>query len=502
MAFDTASNGNALALETESQEEKERGMTATLEHERDLCTQLIRRVVAAHPNILSQKDVHVYERDVFSDFALAVGGYTDLEDKIKALREMRQRWIPMLAEQAPILERKFRDKMEEAIRNKWIGRRSATRWMSRLSADNAYYMEKKSFIEDAEKFPAYLKRWQDVAEKRQKLVAHPSFERLKLTDVPNLNLLKNEEDFLNRPYEERVHLVAILNAALAAKSKEMDQLFSKAKAQLRGAASAKAMSWNKIGPWLEKIFKSNAKPELIDDFLSNRGAMPLQKLIANWTEASKRFQEIEKDRSAKGTPRGVHFVSLEVFLNWRYEQRTAYLKHTEESMEALEEEDESLLQIRHELSAGDWESAEALIEKIDRDRLSDKQHTRLQSMEKYFREHGTKSLKTEAANTGRSPVVIIREIENLLGHVPPQLTMFYRKALSRGYQSFWAWTTCMYNRVWCHQNNFLSEEREQAMEREAKQQTRDRIRNGHSKRGTEANIIKDDTNVPSEQFPQ
>lgn len=474
---------------------KEDMLDMELEKERNLCSQAIRRTVAAHPNILTQADVNAYETSVFSDHALAVSGYTKLEDKIQALREMRTRWIPMLSAQAPILENKFRRQIEEAIGKKWIGRKSVARWMQRLSADNAFYMQKKEFIENPEKFPKYLKQWQEVAEKREKLMKDPQFKLLRGKDVTKLGVFKNDEEFLNKSYEERKNLLSIIDAALRAKSREMPQLYKEAKSQLEGAARNKAMSWNKIGPWLEKIFSSNAKPELIDDFLSGRGNMPLSKLIANWTQASKRFQSLDDKRKTKGTPRGMHFVKMEVFLNWHFERRKAYLDHAEESIEEIGNEKEVILKIRHELGSQDWESAESLIAEARREPMTEAQNKRLNSMEKYLREHRSKLTEKEQKEKERSPDEIMKEIESLLGGIPPQLQKFYRKSLNRGYQSFWAWTTLMYNRVWCHQHNYLDENKEKTMEKSSKEKTRQRIKDGHSDYGLEANVVKDDTNA-------
>lgn len=489
-------------METASQEKitgtdgtSEMGDLQELDRVRRRCVNRVASIISSAPHVMTKADERAYRDEVFSDKALIRDGFTTVRDRIKALQQNLDVYLPQMQTQAPLLEKKFRGKIDEAISKKWIGRRSATRWMSRLSAENALFYQKKVFIN--EKFPVFLKNWQEVAEKRENLLKHPQLKMLKGKDVPKLGIFKNDDDFLNKSYDERKNIVSMVEAALSAKAREMPLLFSQARSQLEGAARKKALSWSKIGPWMEKIFKSGAKAETIDDFLNNKGNMPLSKLIANWTEASQRFESLEEKRKKKGTPRGFHFVKMEVFLNWHFERRKAYLDHAEESIEGIGNESDTILKIRHELGAEDWDSARQLILEAKQQPMTEQQSKRLGSMEKYLRENSNLAVAAPEEKTAlRDPLVITKEINAIISEsVPAPMQKFYKQTMSKGYQCFWAWTTLLYNRVWCHQHHFLSDDKERHLERTSHDKTRDRMKEGHSKYGTEANVVKGDTNA-------
>ncbi len=461
-------------------------------------------LVAANPNTLSKADVQVYERDVFSEEALAISGKVSFEDKIKALQENLDRFLPEMEREVPALERKFRSQLENAIAQKWIGRRSVARWMQRLATDNAYYYQKKVFIEDPEKFPKFLKNWEKVATERKKLLDNPLIKTLSGSNVKNLNIFLNEEDFLNRPFEERENLVAAVQAALSVKAQQMPQLHAKAKYMLEGAARNKALSWNKIGVWLDRIFKSGASCETIEAFIQGQGStiggkrMTLNRLIANWSEASTHFRTIEHKRQNKGTPRGFHFVTLEVFLNWRFEQRKAYLSEAENSFEQIKHQNEDVLKIRHELAAQDWDSAEDLLTHAMAKPMTLEQKTKLESLKKFLREHQKQEDRPPAGTIPETALELRKEMRALLAQIPSPMVPFYEEALRYGdYQTLWALTTIVFNRIWCYQHNFLDDQKERTLEKQAKDDTRKYIRQGHKRRGHEAVSVKEDTNTES-----
>ena len=121
---------------------------------------------------------------------------------------------------------------------------------------------------------------------------------------------------------------------------------------------------------------------------------------------------------------------------------------------------------------------------------------KLQSMKTFLKQHRTdkgKDQKKEKENPTSEQV--LAEMQSLIAQLPWQLQRTYVKALNKGYQAFWALTTLMYNRVWCHQHNYLDVGKERRWEEDAKKKTRRRIEIGHQKIGHEVNVVKGDTNT-------
>ncbi|MBI2636282.1 hypothetical protein HYW84_03075 [Candidatus Peregrinibacteria bacterium] len=471
-----------------------------IDHLRDKGIRQFRRLAESTPNVLSRKDEELHLEDS-SNSGMERWGHVTENQKIKFLKDLLDN-IRELEHRAPHLERKFRSQIENAIAQKWIGRRSVARWMQRLAADNAYYWQKETFINDSEKFPKFLRNWEKVATGRKQLLGNPMIKKLSSGDVKNLNIFLNEENFLNRPFEEREGLVAAVRAALAAKERQMPQLHAKAKYMLEGAARDKALSWSKVGVWMQRIFTGGANAELIEQFINGAGAtidckkMTLTRLIANWSEASAHFRVIENKRRQKGTPRGFHFVKLEVFLNWRFEQRKSYLSEAENSFEDIRGQDELALKIRHELAAQDWESAEDLLQYAASKPVTQEQKDKLDSLRKFLREHQNRADRPVAGAIPETPQELRREMSALLAQIPSSMRPFYEEALRYDdYQTIWALMTIVFNRIWCYQHNFLDDQKEKTLERKAKEETRVYVRRGHKRRGHEAVNVKDDTNT-------
>ncbi|MSR87160.1 hypothetical protein EXS70_03250 [Candidatus Peribacteria bacterium] len=405
------------------------------------------------------------------------------------------------------LQKDFMEKLDAAHRKQpvpLLSSASYKEWQGRFR--NAYFKEKESFV--TSQLPDFVRNWETLLAKRAELLKNPGAKALTTKHVQELGSFKNDKVFGELSNKKRIGLVASVQAALLANEKNVPQLFAQAKGMLETAARQKALSWDKVGVWLERIFKSGATTELIGEFINGSGAaiggkkMTLGKLIANWGEASTHFHAIENKRHKKGTPRGFHFVKMNVFLDWTYEQRKAYLSEAENRFNNIKDESYVFLQIQHELGAKDWDSAEGLIDSVKKELkdgsllMGEENRTKLQSMEKFLREHRSVDHPTgKAGEEVVDPDAMKAEMEGYLNLLPHELRNTYRKALNRGYQAFWALTTLMYNRVWCHQHNFLDTERERKMEAEAKEKTRERIEQGHEKVGHEANVLKDDTDT-------
>ncbi len=461
--------------------------------------------------ILGDADIKVYE-EAMSDERLASVGKIRHQDKVQYIREdIEKSMVQRLLSDAEKLERQFREGIKMAS-GKWISEAKANWWIGKLENKSIPFHKKHLFImkqinktegeefTDEKAFTAFLNNWRFVAEKAEKLRGHPQMKYLTSADVPELTTFQNVGQFLALSYKKRKALVKTVDAALTAKEMQIPQLYTKAKTMLNWAVQRQALSPSKVGSWLERIFKSEAKAEEIDQFLNNKGSMPLQSLIDNWAKASKHYQVIEAKRKALGSPRGFHFVKMDVFLNWGYDQRTSYLNEADNRFTDIRDESYVFLKIRHELGAKDWDAADELIDSVKSELndgsllMSEENRNKLSVMEKFLREHRTDT-KEKKSQEKPSPDDVIAEMHELLDQLPDQLKRTYKKALGKGYQAFWALTTLMYNRVWCHQHNFLDVGREKTLEKDAKEKTIERVDQGHNKNIVEANYVKGSTNT-------
>lgn len=486
---------------------KDRNEQQELSDMRQKCMQNIRGRIGGC-KVLGSADLKIYEDEVISDKGLARAGKIFHRDKINYIREVEQSLLPQLLAEAQKVERSFMPKVEEAKKKGWISEQSANRWLKRLTDGSVAFHKKHRFIttdengsNDVKSFMSFVKNWQEVADKAKELREHKEIKKLTSSDVPKLSTFMDHKQFLNLSFKNRQELLKTVDAALEAKVKQMPQLYEKAKGMLNTAVQRQALSPGKVGGWLERIFKSNANATEIEQFLNNSGSNPLQKLIANWTDASKHFHKLEAKRKSLGSPRGFRFVSMNVFLDWKYDQKTAYLEEAENRFNNIKDESYVFLKIQHELGAEDWESAEELIDGVNKELddgsllMSEENRKKLKSMERFLQQHRKDGGKDKKKHVNPTNEEVLAEMEGLVAQLPWQLQQTYIKALNKGYQAFWALTTLMYNRVWCHQHNFLDVGKERRWEEDAKKKTRRRIQMGHERIGHVVNVVKKDTDT-------
>lgn len=492
--------------------EPEEDRLQIVENLRETAMQRAMRMVAAAPNVFTRKDAEGIMEE-YSEQGMRRLGYVTIDEQIASLRKLISHGIDDLERRSRETERKFRAAIEQDM-GKRIGRRSVSRWMQRLAAENAYYWQKEQFVEDlSEKdestdvllenpktLEGFRRNWRIVATRRQNMKTDPLFKSLSKNDVARLSMFKDDESFLQRPFDERLNLVCEVQAAIAAKKRQMPRLHDQAKSMLHAAVANKDLSPNKVGAWMNRIFQSGASADLIEQFISGSGGviagqkMTLGGMIANWHKASAHFMEIEKKREKRGTPRGFNFVKMNVFLGWDFERRKAYNQEADNRLEGLKGPD-IFWQIRHEMDAGDWESAEYFMEKAENTyMLSDTEQNQLKSMRNYLNLHRTKDEKSKQSNQRRDPKEISKDLHSIIrNEIHPAEQETYTDACSGDFQRANAHFSCKYNRKWCHDHNFYDSAKEQEMEKEQKDPTRKRMKEGHKKRGMEVNVVKDDT---------
>lgn len=382
-------------------------------------------------------------------------------------------------------------------RPRCVSRENIREWSDRFKNRSVDYKKKEHFVQN--ELPKYISRWRAVAQKRHELLNNPRMEALKKSKKiksEDLSEFLNEDKFLNAHYKRRLELVDAVKAALlsTAKGGDTEKLYDEAQSQLQKAVSANALSQGKVGTWLRRIFESGANPESIEKFIKGSSKTSLGSLIHNWTEVSKKYNELEKKRVEKGTPRSFHFVHKTIFLDWHYEKRKAYIEEADKRFKDISKTRDDFAQIRSALDMKDWEEADMLIKRAKVKPLKEEESMELRSMEKFLREHREPEEAKEGPKRVPSDKDVVGEMRELLMQVPPSQRQLHVEMLQRGAQAFRCLRVCWYNRVWCVQHGYLSPDKELEWKEHAEANTWKRIRHGHGNR-MEANDIRDPTNV-------
>lgn len=414
---------------------------------------------------------------------------TATRESIADLEQHKSSYQQMLRS-AEQLQRDFLRQLDHACNRPipLLSRQSYDEWIGRFRA--ALYKEKEDFVQ--RRLPEFIGNWETLIAKRGELLKNPRIKELSSEDVQDLAEFLEDAKFGNLSNKKRIGLVASVHAALLAKEKNMPQLFAQAKGMLEAAAQAKALSWSKVGVWLERIFKSGAESGLIAEFINGSGAriagkkMTLTRLIANWSEASTHFRVIENKRGEFGTPRGFHFVSMEIFLNWGYEQRKAYLAEAEHRFTDIRDEPYVFLRIRHALDCKDWEEADMLIAEVKGQiadgslLMSDGNAAKLQSMENYRRTHAP--LSPQEAMPEEDPEAVVLRMRSALAEIPyPWIQDRFERAIALGRDTLQAYCSLNYNWDWCRRHGYSSDALDAELRERAKEETFDHLKHGQPK---------------------
>jgi hypothetical protein len=366
-----------------------------------------------------------------------------------------------------------------------ISLQSIGEWDERFKRENVHYMQRKEFIHN--KLPTYIENWRRVAKRRGELLKNPACKKLSAADIPDIDKFFDEETFLNLHYNERSGLCAMVQAALSAGGSRMQEFYGKAKDMLQRAANDGVIAKGKVGTWLERIFESKADPALIEAFVSGKGDLPLATLIGRWRKVAEDFDTLQKRVDKEGKPPSFSFITKKKFLDMHYESRLAYLREAEHRMKDREIAGVPplLLDIRRELDAKDWDSAEHLIGQVRRKELSAFDLQKLQSMEQFLRtqrkEQGVKS-NTEHGDPHA-------ELRSLIGELPAVVQPLFTKTAQRGEGAMRCLKSLWYNREWCRQHGHLSDEREELLRQRSRSDTERVVKQGHGK-GYENNTLE------------
>lgn len=455
------------------------GQRAVREHLRAEALSKVRAAVAS-TSALTEADLSSYERIVLSEAALEQGGARTHEEKMRFLQQNVSLYIPQVIADARRMESQFLS-MVSSLESKGMDRASAQRWRDWLKKDTRLWYQKKNFL--TKNFPVLHSRWTRLLADEKTLETKIQSRKKASGKNPALEAYR-ATDYRSSSLSRREVIVNNALASLTAHESGRDALFAKAQSVLQGAAARGVLAPEKVSVWMRRIFQSNADDKLIADFLDGGGSNSLPSLVGRWAKVRGRFDAVEEKRTAGGGAQGFHFVTLDTFLRWHYDARTAYVEQAERR---LQESPETagyavLLDIRRELDMEDWRSAQSLIEQAKKLPLSEKERGDLASMQQYLStqqslQPQTAQEKEHEADPNADMFKALAELQQMNGSV----YSLYTRAMARGIGPFSALCSLMYNRCWCRKQAIMEDSDEHLLREQAKEETKDVVEHGHRK---------------------
>ncbi|MBI3619328.1 hypothetical protein HY213_04840 [Candidatus Peregrinibacteria bacterium] len=453
--------------------------------------------------LLTDKDYRDYREEVYDESKLELVGKKTYEEKTQAILEDQQKYFPKMLAEAKELEQKFNADISQAFEKGWIGAASVTKWKNRLKSSEVGQYAKKTFLK--EKFPKYYKNWEKLGKSMDDIEKDVKQMHLTENDIEQLGMVKLEA-FKDGHFEYKKNIVDKILAQIAVLKKleknpqaRYKELYKKAEAKLQNAVTEGGLAAWKMGSWLRKIFESGADPGKIEAFLIGKGKEPmtLSELVDRWTEVGREFGRIEDMRRKIGTPRTFHFVHKNIFLDWHYDKRKAYVEEAGRRFADINRERPDFLSIRNALDMQDWDIAQREIAEAKSKPMTVEDGQKLQSMEQYLRQHRSDGGKEQTKEERKpSDQEVVDETRHWLEQIPAEHRRSHVLSL-RSARMFRAKRILWYNRVWCRRHHYLDDDKEKVLQKSAEMQTPERMKHGHSTRGLEANDVTNPTNVHS-----
>jgi hypothetical protein len=411
-------------------------------------------------------------------------------DNIRTREEFFDGYARDMLRSALDVHARFTQPLKRALDQRIISKASYDRWMTRYFSESEF-KAREYWVQ--QQFPAYIDRWQRAASERKELLKNPQLKLL--ADNRDVRMLQDESMFLNMHYDRRVDLMAKVRAALAVNGKDkgaevFKKLHAKAQGILRGAVQEGILSGNKIGSWMERIFKSSATPEMIDRFLSPGNSTSIYALMTKWRAVRRRYDAVhQKGAPLKNPAVGMYIIPAERFLMMHYTQRLRWVEEAEQRITDatnIDKERPVFIRIRHALDVKDWEDAERYINQAAMEDLNDSDRSRLDSMRRYLTQ--MRSDKKNDAKNGREKqdkpngAQLCKQISEVVSTSVPSFMqdMVVRLLRSnhpnRGVHQL-RWIT--YNNKWCRDHNFLDYERaKKGASKESAEATAQRVKDG------------------------
>ncbi len=463
------------------------------------CRQKLEECARDSNSALSLSNVAEIERAGFSEEALAFA--VTEEKKTDALLEWLEKFIPELIGDAKAAG----STIDEAERNHWILKSSADAWRKKMKMGS--WTEKRAFVTGKDVSPqahtlrAFRKNWERIAhdakavkELEMKLRLTPE----ELQSIPPLRAL-HAPSFRDGSlsYADRRTIVdaalKYLRARLSKQAAGEPLAQSITSLQKRIQEKMKAVDAvpeirSTIRSHVERTFKNKEKANTADDYQSF-----LREVLSEWPRIQQ-FAQLEERRKKEGTRPNFKFVQFSVFFfDWSNGQQQTYLQEGERSFIDVLKTKGIVLKIRHELSAEDWDEAEALISEAKLVKnLTEEDRADIRSMEAYLHEHSGGKRRFNSKEQPDPATIYGRMHQALRGISSASVRRRYELACSYDYQTAWAYMTQVYNWKWCRLHGYSTDEVDEGFRRRAKAETYQHLKHGQP-RGYANNDFSGDT---------
>ena len=368
------------------------------------------------------------------------------------------------------LFKEFETELNAAERTGLINGASVKKWIARFKNPGTNLQAKQYFV--SQQFPSYVSNWRKVHEKRNGLLKDPAIKTMTTKDIAEIQTFLDNKSFVALHFDRKESLIAEIKAAITAKKTGKETLLSETKGVLQAAASAGYISKNKIGAWSQHVLDGK------------RTLAELKEFVKDWAKVRFRYDQIGVKMLEGKVPQGLQRLSEESFLALTYAQRVSYVEGVEQRlhMEKNQPKDTPIQdmkgKVRHALDMSNWEEAEHFLAKAWPMAESPEDIAELQSMEKYLRAFGKKSVVDKAEDGENADKEIAHansELMRLMSLLPVGLQSIYRKALAKGADCLQCVTTTVYNRTWCQERSYLTEGLEERLRKKSIQETAERL---------------------------
>ncbi|MFH1444292.1 MAG: hypothetical protein ABIG34_02790 [Candidatus Peregrinibacteria bacterium] len=405
------------------------------------------------------------------------------EEEISDWERYRDEVAERQRQSAHQLSQKLHTMLDRANTEHHITRESKKRWLDRFTNPSLNYKAKEYFVNH--QMPSYLAAWEKVAKKRKKLLGDPRFKSLTKEDVSQLETFRRGKKFLDLHFDKREDLNAHVEAAMIANARKVEHLHKRARSSLETAASAGAINRDKIGSWLLERLEKFPNTMALHDYVEHQ----LPEYIKNWMKLRTEYDWVESEMK-KNVPQGFNRLTPQKFLLLSYRQRISYVEQAKQRLNLTEapspREMENLkLGIRHALDAKEWDDAEDLLQKaralfeqgkgVERDRFE------LDSLERYLKSFRTEAQKEQQPMKNADET--LEQMRMAYDQIPTPLKPLYLAAMNDP-DKMRAIASCTYNRIWCREHGYLTDDREKGLEQQATNDTQALAKAGkHRKKG-------------------
>lgn len=374
-----------------------------------------------------------------------------------------------VVEKGEILHGKFIAEMRRAA--PYMSEASKKRWMDRFYDTSAKSSSESSFETKLRwitgEMSSFVDRWIKVAKEREELTKDPRFKNILKMD-PELQKMQNKEEFLNMHYDKRKNLIARAKAALNSKETGNEDLHKRAKQILAGPVKDGAISADRVGSLLKRIFDGVKSRKEIEEYLNTGIHNDIRQRYQVLSKYDAIVSKIQK--RGKVRVRGMNLIPRAAFTKMTYKERLAYVKEMDLRLVGandIRKENPLFLTIRHLLDMKDWKGASEKIKQAEatRETMSDSEKSNFDSMKNYLKRMRKDKKGAPGSKEKKSPMeeamVAYQTMNNTVKNMDTSMRPMVERLLRSSHanrnihQLRWG----IYNRTWCENRGYLDNEK-------------------------------------------